>query len=136
MSYQSEVQLEKNMYDQLIRKGYEPVVLSDYKALVANFSAKIVEKGDLLYALYGATSGEVSISKIEGAINQATDLQGGQGNLSAHIVKSLKIELPSIEEQMKVSALLNRITDKIHLEQAKVDKLICQKQAFMQKMFI
>ena len=36
-----------------------------------NSSAKMVQKGDLLYALYGATSGEVSISKIDGAINQA-----------------------------------------------------------------
>src|SRR5208283_2258810 len=36
-----------------------------------NSSAKLVKKGDLLYALYGATSGEVGISKIDGAINQA-----------------------------------------------------------------
>lgn len=41
MSYQSEAQLEKNMYDQLIRKGYEPVVLSDYEALVANFRQQV-----------------------------------------------------------------------------------------------
>ena len=34
-------------------------------------SAKLVEIGDILYALYGATSGEVNISKINGAINQA-----------------------------------------------------------------
>ncbi len=36
-----------------------------------NSSAKMVDKGDLLYALYGANSGEVAISKIKGAINQA-----------------------------------------------------------------
>jgi type I restriction enzyme, S subunit len=36
-----------------------------------NSSAKMVEVGDLLYALYGATSGEVGISQINGAINQA-----------------------------------------------------------------
>ena len=34
-------------------------------------SAKMVTKGDILYALYGATSGEVGISQINGAINQA-----------------------------------------------------------------
>ena len=34
-----------------------------------NSSAKMVEKGDILYALYGATSGEVAISQINGAIN-------------------------------------------------------------------
>ena len=36
-----------------------------------NSSAKLVEVGDILYALYGATSGEVGISQINGAINQA-----------------------------------------------------------------
>ncbi|HFC9124707.1 TPA: restriction endonuclease subunit S, partial [Enterococcus faecium] len=36
-----------------------------------NSSAKMVKAGDILYALYGATSGEVSISRINGAINQA-----------------------------------------------------------------
>ena len=36
-----------------------------------NSSAKLVSKGDLLLALYGATSGEIGISKIDGAINQA-----------------------------------------------------------------
>jgi len=41
MSYQSEDQLEKNMYDQLIRKGYEPVVLPDYEALVVNFRQQV-----------------------------------------------------------------------------------------------
>ena len=78
-------------------------------------SAKMVSKGDLIVALYGATSGEVDISKIDGAINQAilcirptwinrvylkylledrkddilnTYLQGGQGNLSAEIIKN------------------------------------------------
>ena len=95
-----------------------------------NSSAKMVKKGDLLYALYGATSGEVSVSKIDGAINQAvlciksdnvnlsfmeqilrknknriinTYLQGGQGNLSANIIKGLRYLLPNIEEQNKIA---------------------------------
>ena len=41
------------------------------EAGLQNSSAKMVSKGDLLIALYGATSGEVNISKIDGAINQA-----------------------------------------------------------------
>ena len=36
-----------------------------------NSSAKIVEKGTILYALYGATSGEVGLAGVEVAINQA-----------------------------------------------------------------
>ena len=38
---------------------------------INNSSAKMVEVGDLIMALYGATSGEVDISKSSGAINQA-----------------------------------------------------------------
>ena len=88
-----------------------------------NSSAKLVDKGMVLYAMYGATSGEVAISKIKGAINQAilamdasdmaanrfiaywlrrqkksiteTFLQGGQGNLSGAIIKELGIPQPS-----------------------------------------
>ena len=41
------------------RKGYE------------SSAARMVKPGDVLYALYGATSGEVAISKMSGAINQA-----------------------------------------------------------------
>ncbi len=102
-----------------------------------NSSAKEVKIGDILYALYGATSGEVAISKINGAINQAilcvrtnednyflysylrwqkefiirTFLQGGQGNLSAEIVKSFKIPFPSLEEQKKISSFLSAIAE-------------------------
>ena len=80
-------------------------------------SARLVDTGDILYALYGATSGEVGRARIKGAINQAIlvikpqagydyefltqwlrksklniidrYLQGGQGNLSGTIVNEL-----------------------------------------------
>ena len=38
---------------------------------LCNSAAKLVDKGTILYALYGATSGEVDIAKLSGAINQA-----------------------------------------------------------------
>lgn len=94
---------------------------------LSNSSAKMVDKGTVLYAMYGATSGEVAISKISGAINQAIlaiipkkqeynsryiyhylkhnkqyilskYLQGGQGNLSANIINNLPIYLPCDSE--------------------------------------
>ncbi|WP_220730140.1 restriction endonuclease subunit S [Apilactobacillus zhangqiuensis] len=37
---------------------------------LSNSSAKLVQKGTLLVALYGATSGKIGISKVDGAINQ------------------------------------------------------------------
>ncbi len=104
-----------------------------------NSSAKMVSQGDILYALYGATSGEVAISQINGAINQAIlaikpnsgyssefimnylkkekdnilekYLQGGQGNLSAAIVKSIELSLPSQEEQSAIGSLFRTLDD-------------------------
>lgn len=115
-----------------ISSTYTELFLSEigYK----NSSAKMVKKGDLLYALYGANSGDCFISKMDGAINQAIlciksksediryiyyvlsnsrekitsiYLQGGQGNLSATIIKKLKIDLPSPEEQRAIVSALN-----------------------------
>ena len=129
-----------------------------------NSSAKMVEAGDILYALYGATSGEVSISRINGAINQAilairptkndnsylivqwlrkqkdtiisTYLQGGQGNLSGSIVKDLVITLPQDkEEQNKIGAFFKQLDDTIALHQRKLDLLKETKKGFLQKMF-
>lgn len=106
---------------------------------LSNSSAKIVEKGDLLLALYGATSGQIAISKIKGAINQAilcirsshnnvflksawekrvdkilqAYLQGGQGNLSAEIVKRLSFYFPTLPEQKKIGRLISLIDERI-----------------------
>lgn len=126
-----------------------------------NSSAKLVKKGDLLYALYGATSGEVAISKLDGAINQAvlcirsqeetyfllqwlllnkesilnTYLQGGQGNLSAQIIKSLILNIPKIPEQQKIATFLTAIDTKIDQITKKQTLLKQYKKGVMQKLF-
>ena len=130
-----------------------------------NSSAKIVEKGDILYALYGATSGEVGISQINGAINQAilaikprsdnnsnfimqwlkrqkssitsTYLQGGQGNLSGSIVKELIIPIPqNIKEQVVIGTFFKQIDKVITLHEQELEALQLTKKAFLQKMFV
>ncbi len=101
----------------------------------------MVDEGCILYALYGATSGEVGISRINGAINQAilaiypndqydanfianwlrrekdaivaTYLQGGQGNLSGAIVKNLVLSTPSIREQERIGSFLHNLDNLI-----------------------
>ena len=127
-------------------------------------SAKMVEIGDILYALYGATSGEVSISRISGAINQAilaikpldnyspsfimqwlrkekeniigTYLQGGQGNLSGNIVKELMISIPGNKtEQDEIGKFFANLDNLITLHQRKYDKLVVMKKSMMEKMF-
>ena len=120
-------------------------------------SAKMVNVGDLLYALYGATSGAVAISKINGAINQAvlcirsnlysyflfkkdtileTYLQGGQGNLSAEIIKSLDVSYPSEIEQTKIATFLTAIDDKLTHAQAQLAAVKQYKQGLLQQMFV
>ncbi len=128
-----------------------------------NSSAKMVSKGDILYALYGATSGEVNRSQINGAINQAilavipepqynSDflvewfrrekksiidkfLQGGQGNLSAQIIKNLIVTFPSSIEQQKIGSYFSHLDSMITLHQRKSDDLKEVKKYMLQKMF-
>ena len=112
-------------------------------------------------ALYGATSGEVAISKIDGAINQAVlkidnsmdnyfqynyflkykeqithkYLQGGQGNLSANIIKKLEFNFPELNEQQKISEFLLLIDKKIQLLERKHDEYQDFKKFLMQQIF-
>lgn len=129
-----------------------------------NSSAKIVELGTVLYALYGATSGEVGRARIRGAINQAilaivpkakicpeflahwlrknkenivnTYLQGGQGNLSGEIVKNLILKLPDFEEQIAIGNYFQKLDSLINQHQQQITKLNNIKQACLSKMFV
>ena len=131
----------------LTEKGYE------------SSSARMVKPGDVLYALYGATSGEVAVSRQKGAINQAilailprddcdaryitawlrkqkgyivtTYLQGGQGNLSGVIVKNLEVFIPSLPEQQKIGFMLSHLDSLITLHQRKYDG--CANPLFLER---
>ncbi len=123
-------------------------------------SAKEVIVGDLLYALYGANSGECAISKQCGAINQAvlcikssenvkylyyflssnkikiinTYLQGGQGNLSAQIMKNIKLPLPPLPEQNTIAEILSTEDKVIELKEKLIEKKEAQKKYLMQNL--
>ena len=128
-----------------------------------NSSARLVDVGDILYALYGATSGEVGRARLKGAINQAilaikphadydseylaqwlrkskhsiiqTYLQGGQGNLSGAIVKELSVDFPSLKEQTHIGAFLQQLDHLITLHQRKLEKLKELRKGVMKKLF-
>ncbi|MGV3050301.1 restriction endonuclease subunit S [Streptococcus hyovaginalis] len=130
---------------------------------LSNSSAKMVNKGDLLYALYGATSGEVGLAKISGAINQAIlaiipsigysssfllqwlkreknniiekYLQGGQGNLSGAIVKDFFILFPTLPEQEAIGTFFSTLDRQITLHQRKLDTLKEQKKTYLKLLF-
>src|SRR5690554_5340097 len=124
-------------------------------------SAKLVSKGDLLVALYGANSGDVALCAIDGAINQAIlclkskysnaftyhylsfkkewivarYIQGGQGNLSGDIVKSIAIRFPGKSEQQKIASCLSAVDDLIKAETEKIEALKAHKKGLMQGLF-
>ena len=115
-------------------------------------------------ALYGATSGEIDISKIEGAINQAilcikpedsfdrkfvvevfrnykddilkTYLQGGQGNLSAQIVQGLSFEFPCVEEQRSIADFLSDFDEAITAAKKELELWKRLKKGLLQQMFV
>lgn len=129
-----------------------------------NSAAKLVKKGTLLYALYGATSGEVGIAKIEGAINQAIlaivpnmeidslflfyslqaqkefivnqYIQGGQGNLSSSIINSLNFSFPSLPEQRKIASCFSSMDETINAYTENIGLLGQYKKGLMQRMFV
>ena len=124
-------------------------------------SAKMVQKGDLLMALYGANSGDTAVSQINGAINQAIlcirphnllvsflcsflrlkkdiyiakYLQGGQGNLSGEIVNNYMIPIPPIEEQYKITEVLDTWDKAIEKQTQLIEKLELRKKGLMQQL--
>ncbi|MEN2364262.1 MAG: restriction endonuclease subunit S [Lactobacillus paracasei subsp. paracasei] len=130
-----------------------------------NSSAKLVKTGDILYALYGANSGDVDRSKINGAINQAilamrpskendsnfilfqlmrmknkivsTYLQGGQGNLSGRIILALNLDMPeSTSEQRTIGRSLQLLCELISVNQSKYSQLESLKKSLLQNLFV
>lgn len=128
-----------------------------------NSSAKMVEAGTLLFALYGATAGISAITYIAGSINQAvlaimpnnkcvteflfqmfrmrksffidTYTQGGQPNFSGNIVKSFAIAIPStLEEQTAIANVLSDMDKDLEALQQRLHKTQQIKQGMMQEL--
>ena len=121
----------------------------------------MVEVGDLLLAMYGATSGDIAVSKIKGAINQAIlcirtkqnkkfiesvwnkhvsknlrkYLQGGQGNLSADIVKGISFFFPTLKEQEKIANLVSLLDERIATQNKIIEDLKKLKSAIIEKLY-
>ena len=118
----------------------------------------MVEAGDLLLAMYGATSGDIAVSKIKGAINQAIlcirtsqnkkfiesvwnkhvskilrkYLQGGQGNLSADIVKGISFSFPTLVEQERIAKLISLLDERIATQNKIIEDLKKLKSAIIE----
>lgn len=130
------------------------------KSGLDNSSAKMVSKGTLLIAMYGATAGVVAITTVNGAINQAilavipvvnysseflyyffslkkdwiikTYTQGGQPNLSGGILKAIEISFPSLPEQERIATILSDMDAELEALEAQLSKAQSLKQGMMQ----
>ena len=142
-----------------LHKDYTELFITE--AGLSNSAAKLVETGDLLLALYGATSGDIAISKIKGAINQAilcirtkqnkkfiesvwnkhverllqTYLQGGQGNLSADIVKNIPFYFANSNEQDKLAKFISLLDERIATQNKIIEDLKKLKSAISERLF-
>ena len=116
-----------------------------------NSSAKIFPAGTILYTIF-ATLGEVSILDIDAATNQAiagiqiksdkvdrdflyyflTSLKPtisnigrgvAQNNINMSILKEIEVPLPPLDEQRKIAAVLDKISDLIAKRRQQLDKL-------------
>ena len=142
-----------------LHKDYTELFITE--AGLSNSAAKLVETGDLLLALYGATSGDIAISKIKGAINQAilcirtkqnkkfiesvwnkhverllqTYLQGGQGNLSADIVKNIPFYFANSNEQDKLAKFISLLDERIATQNKIIEDLKKLKSAISKHLF-
>ena len=59
----------------------------------------------------------------------------GRGGLNLQIIKSLKINTPSLPEQQKIADCLSSISDRITAETQKLDTLKTHKKGLMQQLF-
>ncbi|EIA1624028.1 restriction endonuclease subunit S [Vibrio parahaemolyticus] len=130
-----------------------------------NSSAKLVEPGAILVAMYGATAGKVGRLHIEATTNQAVlsvrsknsnvisndylfwlltfaseelikQCQGAaQPNLSKQLIDGYQILYPSITEQQKIAEVLSTADKKIDLIDQKIAETEKLKTGLMQKLF-
>jgi len=126
-----------------------------------NSSARIYPKNSILYAMY-ASIGECSIAKVALSSSQAIlgirpksklyfeflyfflsslkekiKLQGQQGtqsNLNAGMVKDFELNLPHLEEQQKIAAVLSAADAEIATLEKKLTCLKDEKKALMQQL--
>jgi type I restriction enzyme S subunit len=66
----------------------------------------------------------------------STYLQGGQGNLSAAIIKELTITAPTLPEQTVIGNFFRNLDEQLASQTKKLEQHGWLKGAYLQKMFI
>lgn len=135
------------------------------ESALAASSAKMVERGAVLVAMYGATAGKIARLHVDAATNQAvlsiratasSRLDNGylfwvletnaekllamcqgaaQPNLSKGLIDGLPIGCPPLLEQQKIAAILTAIDEKLDLIARQISATQTLKQGLMQTLF-
>ena len=131
---------------------------------VKESSARLIEKGSLLIAMYGTTVGEISQLLFDATTNQAIcsiqpdeeicdtnylyrfleaskqyllnrRVGGGQPNISQGVIKDLEIPLPPLSEQRRIASILDKADELRQKRQQSIEKLDQLLQATFIDMF-
>ena len=132
---------------------------------LVNSSAKWIEANAVVVAMYGATAGNVAITRIPLTTNQACcNLQihpekadadfvfyylkwqyhelcllangAAQQNLNAQVIKDFEIDLPPLPTQRRIAAVLGVLDDKIEVNRKICENLEAQAQALFKAWFV
>ncbi|WP_394531816.1 hypothetical protein C1N83_00155 [Priestia aryabhattai] len=126
-------------------------------------SARLIPENSVLIAMYGATTGRISITKIEVATNQACcamiskgefdpeflyysltlnkkkiiamGIGGAQLNISQQVIRDLEIPFPSQGEQYKISSILSSVDEVIANTESIIEQVEKVKRGLMEQLF-
>lgn len=133
------------------------------KEAIKESSAKLIPMNSVIFAMYGATIGKMSINKVITTTNQACcsiickkelmnyeflyyylsfikdkliylGAGGAQPNISQNIIKKFKVILPQIDEQKKIANILSSVDTQIEEYENKKSKLEHLKKGLMQQL--
>ena len=62
-------------------------------------------------------------------------IQGGQGNMSAEIIKSILLHIPNASEQQRIADCLSSLDELITAQSQKIELLKDHKKGLMQQLF-
>jgi type I restriction modification DNA specificity domain protein len=132
------------------------------KGLNSSSALKIYKSPFIAVAMYGASIGNISISKIDSCVNQAVAVMsnpillelefayyclfiskeflileskgGTQPNISQEILKNWKIPLPTVDEQKMIIEILDKKTNKIDMIIKEKEKIISEYENYKKSM--
>ena len=110
-----------------VRAPVGDVAKTDYKVVLGRGVAGIKGNDYIYHFLQKLQNNQYWVSLSSGSTFES---------INSNDIKDLIIDIPSIEEQTKISILLNNVNSIITLHQRKLDRLISIKKGLLQQLFV